>query len=286
MNQNQVIEIDSSSPAQNIVGKKIASLLKPFVPDLFKELPKAPPLDELIKRGFQPKNGVIDILLIFPPSSVAERYGKENVGKSGGDILPLGIAYIASYLREKGLGVGVLDTCALGLDYSQVLEIIEVWQPKCVGISSTTFLLNKSVALARQIKSRFPEKLLVLGGAHANVAPLDAMENHDCFDVLVWGEGEITIHVFLQEFARHNYNAKKFYHMGFSYKALGYTSFYGIGRGLTGIGGNAVGGVTSLSSPVGIPGLLGSGGTGDRSGGVLGTGTVGGLQGSGGPGIL
>jgi len=30
-----------------------------------------------------------------------------------------------------------------------------------------------------------------------------------------------------------NYNIKKFYHMGFSYKALGYTSFYGIGRGLT-----------------------------------------------------
>jgi len=30
-----------------------------------------------------------------------------------------------------------------------------------------------------------------------------------------------------------NYNNKKFYHMGFSYKALGYTSFYGIGRSLT-----------------------------------------------------
>ena len=30
-----------------------------------------------------------------------------------------------------------------------------------------------------------------------------------------------------------NYNKKKFYHMGFSYRALGYTSFYGIGRGLT-----------------------------------------------------
>ena len=30
-----------------------------------------------------------------------------------------------------------------------------------------------------------------------------------------------------------NYNKKKFYHMGFSYKALGYTSFYGVGRGLT-----------------------------------------------------
>ena len=26
-----------------------------------------------------------------------------------------------------------------------------------------------------------------------------------------------------------NYNKKKFYDMGFSYKALGYTSFYGIG---------------------------------------------------------
>ena len=29
-----------------------------------------------------------------------------------------------------------------------------------------------------------------------------------------------------------NYNKKKFYHMGFSYKALGYTSFYGVSKGL------------------------------------------------------
>ena len=51
-------------------------------------------LAKLIERGFAPKNGKIDILLINPPSSVAERYGKENklnfiknkTGKNGKNI--------------------------------------------------------------------------------------------------------------------------------------------------------------------------------------------------------
>ena len=39
---------------------------------------KAPTTEELIERGFAPKNGKIDILLINPPSSISERYGKKD----------------------------------------------------------------------------------------------------------------------------------------------------------------------------------------------------------------
>ena len=79
-----------------------------------------PTTGELIERGFVPQNNRIDILLINPPSSISERYGKENMDEIGGDLIPLGIASLAAYVREKGYGVGVLDCPALRIDNKKV----------------------------------------------------------------------------------------------------------------------------------------------------------------------
>ena len=87
-----------------------------------KHLNNGPSTAELVERGFSPKNGKIDVLLIHPPSTVDERYGKEDMGWVGGDLIPLGIASLAGYLREKGYGVGVLDCPALRIDSKKVLE--------------------------------------------------------------------------------------------------------------------------------------------------------------------
>ena len=84
-----------------------------------------PSTEELIERGFDPKNGKIDVLLIHPPSTIAERYGKDDMGEFGGDLIPLGIASLAGYLREKGFGVGILDCPALRIDSEKVYEIIK-----------------------------------------------------------------------------------------------------------------------------------------------------------------
>ena len=80
-------------------------------------------LMRLIERGISPVEGSTDILLIFPPTSIASRYGKKKLGKLGGDLIPLGIASIAAFLREHGYGVGVLDCCALGLNQTDIVSI-------------------------------------------------------------------------------------------------------------------------------------------------------------------
>ena len=83
-----------------------------------------PTTEELIDRAFAPKNNKIDILFINPPSSISKRYGKEDMGEVGGDLIPLGIASLAAYIREKGYGVGVLDCPTLRIDNEKVYEII------------------------------------------------------------------------------------------------------------------------------------------------------------------
>ena len=109
----------------------------------------------LIDRGFHPVEGQTDILLIFPPTSIASRYGKKSVGKLGGDLIPLGIASIAAFLRQKGYGVGVLDCCALGLNKTDIVSIIKKTNPRIIGLSSTTYVFPSSVELAETIRQTF-----------------------------------------------------------------------------------------------------------------------------------
>ena len=62
-----------------------------------------PTIEELIEKGFAPQNGKIDILFINPPSTLSERYGKKDLGEIGGDMIPLGIACLAGYLKVMAL---------------------------------------------------------------------------------------------------------------------------------------------------------------------------------------
>lgn len=164
----------------------------------------------MIERGFEPVNGVVDMMLIFPPTTVAERYGKDSFEDSGGDLPPLGITYICGYLLKHGFGVGLVDGCALGLSYDELIALVADKQPKSIGISSTTYALPKAVDLARRLRERFPDLLIILGGAHANAVPTHALEHYKWFDLVVYGEGEITSKLVLEAFRATGYDRKKF----------------------------------------------------------------------------
>ena len=124
---------------------------------------KAPSTEELIERGFAPKNGKIDVLFIFPPCAIAERYGRKNMGNVGGDLIPLGIASLAAYLREKDFGVGVIDCPALRIDADEVFEIIKKKDPAIIGFSTTTYTLQRVIEIAKKIRDNLPTKLTVFG---------------------------------------------------------------------------------------------------------------------------
>ena len=168
-------------------------------------------LTKLIERGFAPKNGKIDILLINPPSSVAERYGKENMGEIGGDLIPLGMASLAAYVREKGFGVGVLDCPTLKINNEDVYEIIVQKNPAIIGFSTTTYALFKAIELAKKIRSKLPNKLTVIGGSHANVAGLETANQYDFFDIIAYGlDGEYILHEIVQKYSEKNHNRSQF----------------------------------------------------------------------------
>ena len=172
-----------------------------------------PSTDELIERAFVPKNGKIDILFIFPPTTVAGRYGKEDLGEEviGGNSIPLGVASLAAYVRDKGYGVGVLDCPGLGINSDKVHEIITKRDPAIIAFSTTTYTLLEAKNIAQKVRTKFPSKLTVLGGAHANVAGIETANSCDLFDIISYGlDGEYIIHDVIKKFSQKNFDRNLF----------------------------------------------------------------------------
>jgi|TARA_Y100000294_G_C8303466_1_gene235707 hypothetical protein len=91
----------------------------------------------------------MDILLLFPPLSVEERYGNRNLGDVGGHLPPLGLACVASYIREYSFAVRIIDALAENMDLGQVLDHIGRHQPRVIGITAMTPQFQRTVQIAR-----------------------------------------------------------------------------------------------------------------------------------------
>jgi anaerobic magnesium-protoporphyrin IX monomethyl ester cyclase len=104
---------------------------------------------------------------------------------------PLGVLYIAGYLRhyEPSLDIKVTDGLLEGWD--NTLQEIRNFEPDVVCISFLTPIAISAYALANEIKGINPSIRTVMGGPHATALPAEAFERSLC-DYVVIGEGEQT----------------------------------------------------------------------------------------------
>jgi anaerobic magnesium-protoporphyrin IX monomethyl ester cyclase len=130
------------------------------------------------------------VYLLYPPISKKERYSSD-VGSVGGEQIPLGIYYLAAYLRQNGYVVYVTDAEALKLTEESIIREIRQIAPNYVGISSTTVAFHRALGIATIIKEIFPNMPVVLGGPHVTSNVEHAL-SFSAFDYGVIGEGEAT----------------------------------------------------------------------------------------------
>ena len=113
---------------------------------------------------------MLDILLLIP--SDIEVFGKINVKKIDTDQFTLGVAYIASYVREKGYSVDILNLRSLGNDWRQKLkDKIISEKPHYVGISCVTPLIRACRTTASYVKSIDKDIKIIVGGPHPTLLP-------------------------------------------------------------------------------------------------------------------
>jgi anaerobic magnesium-protoporphyrin IX monomethyl ester cyclase len=107
---------------------------------------------------------------------------------------PLGLAYIASYLRKYGNFYNTII-----VDKEDPMKRLRREKPDVIGISSMTYDFPRAKVLAEQIKKEF-DVPLVIGGNHITL-----MTHHlqpSAFDIAVIGEGEETMLELVQLYER------------------------------------------------------------------------------------
>ena len=115
---------------------------------------------------------------------------------------PKGLMYIASYIREAGIDVRVLDLKQMQFEKPSLLrrsiaeiqhvvkQIVRESAPKYVGITSTTISYVPAIEVASAIKEASPETNIVIGGVHVTFTPYETLNECPWIDIVVRGEGE------------------------------------------------------------------------------------------------
>jgi len=94
----------------------------------------------------------VDILLMFPPLKTWDR--PRN--------FPCGTGLIAGRLRELGYKVGVIGVNGLRCDQNQVMDEIQTYQTRVIGIGGmiTTYRWVKEII--HMIKEKMPDRQIIL----------------------------------------------------------------------------------------------------------------------------
>lgn len=108
----------------------------------------------------------------------------------------LGFSYIASYLREKGYSIKILDMYLEGISLDECITILNVTDSRVIGFTSMSSLYIKNI---KYILSRLDRRnrTFVVGGLYATQNYKQILIDLDNLDYVFLGEGEKTFNEFL-----------------------------------------------------------------------------------------
>ena len=144
-------------------------------------------------------------LVLINPPNIYELIGNDPViiKEQQGISPPLGILYIAAYLKQTGrYDVSVIDAQVENLTHQQVGERVHQLNPDVVGITTMTFTLLDTKKCMDEIRLRLPKVPIVCGGPHVVIFPEETIDPRGLgADYAVIGEGEMTMDSLLQHIA-------------------------------------------------------------------------------------
>ena len=138
----------------------------------------------------------LDCLLISPPTFYEDR---ENVWKEiNSNFPPLGLASIAAYMRDKNHSVKIIDCNINRFSVESFKALFEkdfvkkFPEIKVIGLTAVTCNVKKAYRIAEICRELYPNATIVFGGVHATFVT-DEVINNKFVDIVVFGEGEITL---------------------------------------------------------------------------------------------
>lgn len=122
------------------------------------------------------------VLLILETAANKEMYINQ--------LPPLGILGIASYLISKGIKTKAIDCNIQGYDYN------DAGNYDAIGFSLFCSNVTRTLAAAKNIKEKFPNIKIIIGGPHVLTSPTEFAQK-EFIDAVVAGEGEEALYEYL-----------------------------------------------------------------------------------------
>ena len=135
-------------------------------------------------------------VLINPNCSTAKGINKATIEP------PLGIGYLATYLKREGFESEIIDANILQLSEDEIYQRID-GGVKIVGISFNVISAIAAFKLVKYLKPKFPGVIFIAGGPYPSSMPESCLNSYG-FDAVCIGEGEEV----LLKIARHISNDK------------------------------------------------------------------------------
>ena len=138
-----------------------------------------------IMNGQMPKVLLVNPLLLYPRKNIWGRISSPGI--------PLGLLYLAAYLRRDGFEVTVIDAHRENIRASRLGPRLPDRSPDLVGVTGyTPGGPAEAYEVARLCKHRYRRARVVAGGPHVSAVPEEALAT-GVIDYVVRGEGEQTL---------------------------------------------------------------------------------------------
>lgn len=89
---------------------------------------------------------------------------------------PLGLGYLANMLRKEKIKVEILCGAKNNITIKEIISYVKKKDFNFIGLQVFSFAVNSVKKQINYLKETFPEKIIIIGGAHPSSAPLEAME--------------------------------------------------------------------------------------------------------------
>jgi len=116
----------------------------------------------------------------------------EDVKKMVGAAPPLGMLYIATYLRENGVDISIIDEAAQGYSLKGTVDWVKKEDPDILGFSTCSSSGRKAVLIAERVKQENPDIVTVFGNFYATFNAERILKKYPFVDMIIRGEGEHT----------------------------------------------------------------------------------------------
>jgi anaerobic magnesium-protoporphyrin IX monomethyl ester cyclase len=128
----------------------------------------------------------LKVMLVTPPYHA-------GVVESAGVWMPVAFTYVAGSLRANGHDVEIYDAMSTFDNHRQIRDHIASRRPDMIAMTAITASAPACLKVCKNAREDNPEIITVIGNMHATFMWKQMLTDHPELDIVVRGEGELTI---------------------------------------------------------------------------------------------